>query len=629
MDEEIPIVTNQPGNDSPQLARRDNHDVSWRPVWGRWRELMVCALVFQAAEAIVFAPLLGMAGKALSGRAVVDSTQIVSFVLSPAGLLVVFLGMASAVALRLVEHAGLSAITLGAIQGKVVSTRAAFGFMLKELPRLMSLVTRVIGLGLAVLSPVLIVAAVFAARLLPKHDINYYLAAKPPEFITAAIVIGFVAAVVLCVGAWLFVRWRLIVQVCVFGRLAARPAFSEAAALGRGAWWSLAARCAGIIVLEAGLVVAAAGLGQFAAWIFLNSQGMAGLSLVLSLAILLLLRTATSAVVMAVGACVEAGVFTVFYHRRRLAVSGVASKLQISEVIDPSRATAPRNSRGLALVLVLVVFASAVLIAFLSVRALSIDQPITVTAHRGYHAKAPENTAAAVREAIAVGAQYAEIDVQLSKDGVLVVTHDSDFSRMAGVAKKVWDLNYDEIRAIPLGARSAPEFRNEPAPTFAEVLDIAKDKIKLNVELKYYGDHQPRLAERVVDEVRAHGMMNQVIIQCLEYDPLQEVHRLAPEIPVGYLLSVNARHPQRLDVSFLGAALSRATGAFVQAAHRRGQEVHVWTVDKPDDMERMIDIGVDSLITNQPAEALRLLRERQNLSHTERVMRGVRAMLAD
>jgi glycerophosphoryl diester phosphodiesterase len=266
---------------------------------------------------------------------------------------------------------------------------------------------------------------------------------------------------------------------------------------------------------------------------------------------------------------------------------------------------------------------------FVMLDALKHERLVTVTAHRGGHLKAPENTAAAIREAIAVGAHYAEIDVQLTKDGVLVVTHDSDFSRLGGVAKKVWDLTYEEIRLIPLGARADLEFRNEPAPTFDEVLAIAQDHIKLNVELKYYGDHQPRLAERVVNEIHAHGMANQVIIQCLEYVPLQEVRRFAPEIPVGYLLSVNARQPSRLKVDFLAAAQNRVTGAFVLAAHRRGEQVHVWTVNKTQSMERMIDIGVDSLITDQPAEALRLVHEYEMLSPAERALRRLRIWLVN
>ncbi|MGH8093461.1 MAG: glycerophosphodiester phosphodiesterase family protein, partial [Chthoniobacterales bacterium] len=87
--------------------------------------------------------------------------------------------------------------------------------------------------------------------------------------------------------------------------------------------------------------------------------------------------------------------------------------------------------------------------------------------------------------------------------------------------------------------------------------------------------------------------------------------------------------PSRLKVDFLGAALSRATGAFVLAAHRRGHQVHVWTVNKTESMERMIDLGVDDLITDRPAEAVRLVREYEGLSPAERRLRGIRAWVAN
>jgi glycerophosphoryl diester phosphodiesterase len=135
----------------------------------------------------------------------------------------------------------------------------------------------------------------------------------------------------------------------------------------------------------------------------------------------------------------------------------------------------------------------------------------------------------------------------------------------------------------------------------------------------------PRLAERVVEAVQACQMTNQVIIQRLEYEPLLKVRRLAPGIPVGYLMFVNAAHPGRLKVDFLSAELSRVTGAFVQAAHRRGQQVHVWTVDSLPDMERMIDLGVDDLITNEPEEALRRVLAYEGLTRSERTLRRAHA----
>jgi glycerophosphoryl diester phosphodiesterase len=222
-----------------------------------------------------------------------------------------------------------------------------------------------------------------------------------------------------------------------------------------------------------------------------------------------------------------------------------------------------------------------------------------------------------------------ETDIQLTKDDVLVVAHDSDFSRLGGVAKKVWDLTYDEIRAIPLGSHSAPEFRNEYTPTFDALLAEAKGRIKVNIELKYYGDHQPGLPRKVMDAVRSHGMLDQVVVQCLEYEPLIEVHQLAPEVPIGYLLSFNAREPKRLEVNFLSVEQKRLDHAFIQSAHRRAQQVYAWTVDAAKDIERMFDLGVDGIITDQSALVCKIRDEHLNRPKSERAVRRVRSWLSD
>src|SRR5436190_11826920 len=101
----------------------------------KW-QLLACALLFQTAESLFFVPLLGLAGHALLGRPVVDSTALLSFVLTPRGFLVLFLAAAALLTIRLLEHAGLSVIVLGALQDKTVRATAALRLMLYQLPRL-------------------------------------------------------------------------------------------------------------------------------------------------------------------------------------------------------------------------------------------------------------------------------------------------------------------------------------------------------------------------------------------------------------------------------------------------------------------------------------------------------------
>jgi glycerophosphoryl diester phosphodiesterase len=596
-------------------------------LWQSRRPLLAFALAFQLFENFLFTPAMGFLGRALEGRPVIDSTELVAFFLSPRGFVILFLGATVFLTIRLVEHAGLSALVLAALEGKRLRPLPAFRWLAAELPRLARVGVRVIGWTVAVAAPLAVVAGLVARPLLARHDINYYLANRPPEFVTAGVVLALLATATLGLGLWLLVRWRLVVQACVFDRRDGGAAFREAALLSRGARWQLLGRSLAVAAFVLVLMLAAAALQQAAVWLALRVGSLGAVSLAVSFGVALLLRTVIGAAVTSFGACAEAIVFTNFYHRQRHALGGEPELPPVAE--KPADAIVwPLGARTLVLAVGVGLLVAAGVSVTLAAEALRHERPTTVTAHRGGHHQAPENTAASIREAIATGAQYAEIDVQISKDGVLVVTHDSDFSRMGGVAKKVWDLTYKEIRAIPLGAKAAPEFRNEPAPTLGEVLEIARGHIGLNIELKYYGDHQPRLAERVVEAVRACGMTNQVVVQCLEYEPLMEVRRVAPEIPVGYLMSVNATHPGWLKVDFLSVELARVTGAFVRAAHRRGQAVHVWTVDKPADMERMIAVGADALITNEPAEALRRVREHEGLSQSERTLRRVHAWLA-
>src|SRR5262249_23806418 len=128
---------------------------------------------------------------------------------------------------------------------------------------------------------------------------------------------------------------------------------------------------------------------------------------------------------------------------------------------------------------------------------------VQVTAHRGHSRAAPENTLSAIRKAIASGADYAEVDVQQTADGVVVLLHDSDLKRWAGDPRRVGELPFDEVRKLDVGNWFGPAFVGERVPTLAEVIGLYRGRIKLNVELKVYGPDQ-RLALEVARLLREH-----------------------------------------------------------------------------------------------------------------------------
>ncbi len=589
----------------------------------RWRELAGFVLIFRAMESLILAPVAGIAGKWLLGRPVLDSTALVAFLLSPRGFLALIFAAVTVLTIRLIEHAGLSAIFLGGFDGRRVSSREALRMVGRHLPTLVRVSARLVALGLVTLVPLLAVAGGFAARLLSRHDVNYYLKLRPPEFATAAVVIGVVTAVTAAVLLALAARWRWVVQEVLFNGRRVPQAFAESAALTRGLRWKLAGVLILVSLISLALGLVASVLGGVCTSAVLWVMGRGAALLVVSFAVLLLLRTIMGAACTFLGSCVDAGVFTSLYRQRRASLGSEASL--------PGAATADRtiSRRWLAAALVAGMLILAASSAWLALDSISSERTVTIHAHRGVWLRAPENTLAAVREAISAGADYLETDVQLSKDDVLVIVHDSDFSRLGGVARKVWDLTYDEIRAIPLGGRAAPEFRNEFTPTLDALLLEAKGRIKVNIELKYYGDHYPDLARKVVEAVRAQGMLDQVVVQCLEYEPLLEVRKLAPAVPVGYLLSFNAKEPSRLEVDFLSVEQERLDGAFILRAHGRDQQVYAWTVNTAEAMHRLLDLGVDGVITDQSALARRTLDEYLSRPTLERDARLVRAWLAD
>jgi len=150
------------------------------------------------------------------------------------------------------------------------------------------------------------------------------------------------------------------------------------------------------------------------------------------------------------------------------------------------------------------------------------DHRVAVTAHRGSSKLAPENTLSAVRRAIEDGADFAEIDVQETADGVVVLFHDTDLMRIAGLKKNIWQVTYPEIKSLDVGSWFSKDYIGERIPTLVETIELARDKIKLNIELKFNG-HEKQLVTNVVKIIEDHQFKSRCVISSLNFAGLQQV----------------------------------------------------------------------------------------------------------
>lgn len=227
-----------------------------------------------------------------------------------------------------------------------------------------------------------------------------------------------------------------------------------------------------------------------------------------------------------------------------------------------------------------------------------IPYTVAVTAHRGGGLYAPENSINGLKYAIEAGADYTEIDVQVTADNVVVITHDTNLERELGVDVNVWELTYAQIQEYSLVSGD----EQDKMPTLEQFLRTAKGKIKVNIEIKTNG-HDQTLISQTVGMVESLGMQTEVVITSLDYSALQKVRALNPNLKIGYIMFGVFGDPMALDVDFYCVETTFATENFIRQAHLNGREVYVWTVNDTDSMIKFRDRNVDNIITDYPEEA--------------------------
>lgn len=225
---------------------------------------------------------------------------------------------------------------------------------------------------------------------------------------------------------------------------------------------------------------------------------------------------------------------------------------------------------------------------------------------------------AAFREALAVGADGIEFDVRLTRDGVPVVIHDSTLRRTGGSPARVADLTWAEISKLDVGSWFAASFANETVPSLAELFTLFQaNNSTLYLEMKCDSPSEQRaLAEACVKAIDEHSFKQRVIVECFQLPALRILKEIDPQIKTVALFEPSFTNPSLLsdhkiinqakDAGAAALALHHrlARASLVQKAKDAGLHVAVWTVDDPAWIERAKNIGIDALITNNPAAML-------------------------
>jgi len=171
-------------------------------------------------------------------------------------------------------------------------------------------------------------------------------------------------------------------------------------------------------------------------------------------------------------------------------------------------------------------------------------------------------------------------------------------------------------RAHEIYPEHGERFTGEFPPTLEEVIDLVRGRMRINIELKY-NVPDPGLAPAVVDLLRRKDFLDEVVITSLDYAALKQVESLEPRLRTGHIVTAAVGNVVRTEADFLSLNAAQATPSLIRRAHAAGKEVHVWTVNEPELMLRMIERGVDNVITDDPALLVRVMQGRRELTRAE------------
>jgi len=224
------------------------------------------------------------------------------------------------------------------------------------------------------------------------------------------------------------------------------------------------------------------------------------------------------------------------------------------------------------------------------------ENDILIIGHKGASSIAPENTLKAFQKAIELKADYVEFDIHITKDGKIVIIHDSDTFNATGVKGLIEDMTLDQIKSLDAG-------EGEKIPTIRELISIVRKKIGLQIEIKSIN-----LLDKLIYILREENLISTSIVSSFILNELLKLKLLEPSLKVGLLLSADLVRPKLIKRKIEKIAKNNFYSIYppfttinkeiVDFAHSYGLKVIVWTVNDREIMENLIELAVDGIITD-------------------------------
>ncbi len=227
----------------------------------------------------------------------------------------------------------------------------------------------------------------------------------------------------------------------------------------------------------------------------------------------------------------------------------------------------------------------------------SLKRKLQIIAHRGANSVLPENSLPAFEKAITLGCDGIEVDLRMTADREIVVFHDRRMGRMTGQDGRIEQMTLADIRNRRLSGSNDVKI-----PTLREVLDLAKDKCLINLDIKTAAIHKTGFEALILSQLEEFGLRDNIIFASFNPLVVRRFHALAPDIKIGFIY-LERRHrwiSLGIPLDSLHINYKRLSKSYIQHFQNRGIKLYAWTVDEAAAMKNVAGVGVDGIITNCP-----------------------------